>query len=107
MFQCESCRFYETNSCNDCKYCTYCGKRLYLDGTRKNIHGDHVMAYSKYGSTVVPSCSDCNMSKGNKGLKDWLRWLRVKRPDIWQVIVEYNLRKRNSIAQKVREVRYS
>jgi hypothetical protein len=46
------------------------------------------------------------LSKGKKGFKEWLWWLIDNRPDKWREIVEYNKRKRNPIAQKVREVRY-
>jgi hypothetical protein len=64
------------------------------------------MAYSKHGSTIVPTCKECNLSKWKKGFKEWLWWLIYNLPDKWQEIVEYNKRKRNPIAQKIREVRY-
>jgi len=45
------------------------------------------------------------LSKHNKGLKEWLRWLIDNDPKRWKQIVEYNKYKTNRIAQAVREVR--
>jgi len=45
------------------------------------------------------------MSKWALGLKEWLRWVRDNRPALWKRIVEYNKRKRNKIAEKIRKVR--
>lgn len=107
MFDCDVvCRFFKTNYCNGCKNCTYCGKRLYWSGKRQNIHGDHVLAHANNGSTIVPTCDDCNMSKGKKGLKEWLWWLIDNRTQKWLDIREYNKYKRNPIAQKIRDVHY-
>lgn len=101
----EDCLFFNTYSCTNCTECTYCGNHLYQSGQRANIHFDHILPYVSGGRTLVPACADCNLSKGGYGLKEWLRWLQYARPEKWQQIVEYNMRKRNKIAQAVREVR--
>jgi hypothetical protein len=101
----EDCLFHGTYSCTNCDVCTYCGKYLYWSGKRKNIHVDHILAWVSWGRTKVPACKDCNLSKGRKGLKEWLRWLRIHRPKKWEQIVEYNKWKKHKIAQAVREVR--
>jgi len=54
---------------------------------------------------MVPTCSNCNLSKGRKGLKEWLKWLRFYRPKKYTQVVEYNKWKRHKIAQAIREVR--
>jgi hypothetical protein len=101
----EDCLFYETNFCKDCRECAYCGKYLYWSGDRRNIHFEHIRAYVSGGRTVVPVCDDCNLSKGKKGLKEWLRWLRESRPHKWEATIDYNLWKRHKIGQVVREIR--
>lgn len=91
--------------CTDCRACAYCGKTLYHNGTRQNIHFDHLRAGSKGGRTKVPACAKCNQSKSDKSLKQWLRWLNINDPSHLQKIIDYNSYKRNKIALVVREVR--
>jgi len=86
----EDCLFHEKTSCTECRECAYCGKYLYWSGNRHNIHFDHILPYSSAGRTVVPVCGDCNLSKGRKGLKEWLRWLSDNRPDKLEDIVGDN-----------------
>lgn len=100
----EDCLFYETSSCTDCRECGYCGKYLYWEGNRHNIHYDHILPYSSGGRTIVPVCEDCNRSKGDKGLKEWLVWLLENRPDKWTEIVSYNKWKKHKIARAVHDI---
>ncbi len=101
----KDCLFFDSSSCSICQECTYCGSRLYQSGQRKNIQYDHIRPLSSGGRTVVPTCAECNQSKSNTGLKEWLRSLRYTYSDKWEKIVKYNKSKRNKIAQVVREVR--
>lgn len=100
----EDCLFYETNSCTDCRECGYCGKYLYWEGNRHNIHYDHIVPYSSGGRTIVPVCDDCNRSKHDKGLKEWLIWLLDNRPNKWRKIVYYNRWKKHKIARAVHDI---
>jgi 5-methylcytosine-specific restriction endonuclease McrA len=49
--------------------CVYCGV------TPKSLHCDHVVPYSKGGSSdienLATSCPSCNMSKGDKTIEEW------------------------------------
>ena len=53
--------------------CAYCGRTM-----RKGeyLTRDHLTAYSDGGKTeqgnIVPACTSCNCSKGNKDWRDWL-----------------------------------
>jgi len=103
----EYCLLYnEDKTCtNDCRYCAYCGKRLYEKGKRRNIEYDHILPYGSGGKRVVPACAECNESKGKKGLKEWLRWIKASQPASWRRITGNNKWKRNRIAEIVMEVR--
>lgn len=78
--------------------CTYCGSSL-------KMTDDHVIARSKGGKITVPACSACNLSKGDKPLMEWLRWLKINCPYRWKRICEYNYGRKNSIALKIQKVR--
>lgn len=78
--------------------CIYCG-------SHENIQWDHIIAQSKGGRTVVPACQDCNLSKSDKALMDWFHCIKKTNPKKWEKICEYNKRKLNPIAKKVRKVR--
>ena len=99
------CLFLREPGCNGCERCTYCGRLLNRSGRGSKLTWDHVLPWISGGRTVVPACERCNKSKWALGLKEWLRWVRDNRPALWRRIVEYNKRKRNKIAEKVREVR--
>lgn len=102
----KNCLFsYEPEKCTGCRDCTYCGKYLLWNGSRRNIHYDHVRPYVSGGRTIVPVCNECNLSKSSKGLKEWLRWVRDNWPSKWNAIVEYNKWRRNVVANVVRDVR--
>lgn len=50
--------------------CAYCGKRC------KKLTVDHIVPIAKHGrdeiENVLPACTSCNCSKGNKSLEAWL-----------------------------------
>ncbi|MEM0116858.1 MAG: HNH endonuclease [Conexivisphaerales archaeon] len=58
------------------KSCVYCN-------SAKEIHFDHIIPLSKGGpdtaDNMVPVCSSCNSSKGDKDLYDW--WVHYKGKD--------------------------
>jgi len=54
---------------------------------------------------MIPVCNECNLSKSDKGLKEWLRWVRDNWSAKWNAIVDYNKWKRNRVADAVRAVR--
>ena len=78
--------------------CTYCGSSWH-------IQDDHVIAQSKGGVRTVPACANCNTSKGDKPLMEWLRWMKVNDRYRWDRILSYNYRKRHDIALKVQQIR--
>jgi hypothetical protein len=85
------CLFCFEGQCIDCCSGAYCGKHVYWSGDRQNIHFDHVRAYVTGGRTEVPVCKESNLSKSDKGLKEWLRWVRDTWHDKWNAIVDcYN-----------------
>lgn len=102
---CTDCLFEYETGCTDCKICTYCGSHLYWSGDRSRLHFDHILPRSSGGRTVVPVCHHCNLSKGSKGLKSWLRYIRDNDSAYWDCIIEHNKWLQNSVAQVVREVR--
>jgi 5-methylcytosine-specific restriction endonuclease McrA len=102
-----SCYFLITPTCSYCRECTYCGKYLLWNGAKRNLHFDHIKAKSKGGYTVVPTCNQCNMNKGKKGLKAWLNWLYYNDREYLESIIEYNRGKRHKVAQAVRDARRS
>ena len=53
----------------------------------------------------MPVCHHCNLNKGSKGLKSWLRYIRDNHSAHWRLIVDHNKWLQNSVAQIVREVR--
>jgi hypothetical protein len=96
---------YGSNLCNKCNNCVYCGKRLYWNGKRLNACFEHIYPYISHGKKVVPLCKECNLSKGSKGLKQWLRWTRMYQPKKWERIMDNNKWKRSKVANAVRKVR--
>ena len=78
--------------------CTYCG-------SSRNIQNDHVKAQSKGGVKTVPSCAKCNQSKGNKGLMDWIRWIKENDSYRWSRMKDHNKGKRNDISKKIQKIR--
>ena len=78
--------------------CTYCG-------SSKNIEEDHVLAKSKGGVTTIPACKNCNRSKGDKPLMEWLRWVKENDSYRWNQIIKHNFNKKNDIAQKIQKIR--
>ena len=54
-------------SMNQNNKCMKCNKKL-----NKNFHGDHVVPFSKNGSTILNNgqalCPKCNLSKGSKNV---------------------------------------
>lgn len=50
--------------------CAYCG-------SNKNIHQDHVKAFSNGGkyikNNIIPACSRCNCSKSNNDMETWYK----------------------------------
>ena len=78
--------------------CIYCG-------SKNQIQLDHIIARSKGGITVAPACANCNQSKGNKQLMEWLRYVKKNNPEKWKQICLFNKRKRHFIAIKVRKIR--
>jgi len=77
--------------------CAYCGGRY--------EHDDHVRPWASGGVYAIPSCSGCNLNKGSKGLKTWLRWVRDNWPRKWNRIVSHHNGRRNWLSQLVHEVR--
>ena len=77
--------------------CAYCGGPY--------EHDEHVKARIIGGVYTIPSCMDCNLSKGKKGKKTWLRWVRRNRPQKWRRIVYHHRGRRNWLSQLVHEVR--
>lgn len=55
--------------------CAYCGQRLFLN-IKNDIHVDHVIPLAKGGTNwpenIVLACKNCNSSKSDKLLSDWL-----------------------------------
>jgi len=79
--------------------CIYCGSHEELQ------HG-HLVAPSKGGQKPVIACAKCNLSKGDKGLMEWLRWTKLERPERWELIVDWNKEpKEGEVPVKVRKVR--
>jgi 5-methylcytosine-specific restriction endonuclease McrA len=74
-------------------------------GSSRSIEDEHVRAVSKGGARTIPACQDCNRSKGDKPLMEWLRWLRTNDSYRWNKIKNYNFGKKNDIAKKVHIVR--
>jgi hypothetical protein len=77
-----------------CKYC----------GSTWHVENEHVKARSKGGRKTVKACRGCNRSKSNKGLMEWLRWLKINDSYRWRRIRKYNKGKKNQIAKKVHNV---
>ena len=82
----------------DPKVCIYCG-------STKDIHEAHLIAPSKGAKKAVTACATCNLSKGDKALMEWLRWVKKNKEKHWESIVAYNKDKRLEIAQKVHTIR--
>jgi hypothetical protein len=101
----KDCLFQTEQGCTKCLKCAYCGGKLYMTGSRKNFHFDHIRAYSSWGKTVVPSCTYCNQTKSNRGLKEWLRYLTQKDKKHLERIFKNNLYKKHKIAKYVRDIR--
>ena len=78
--------------------CAYCGGQYECN--------DHVRAFSKGGAYTIPCCRECNLSKYNKGLKQWLRDVRDYWPQKWDEIIDYHYRKRDWLSQTVHSVYY-
>jgi hypothetical protein len=102
----QDCLLFKEQKCHECKECTYCGKKLFWSGGKKNIHHDHVKPWKKGGTTYVPSCDFCNLSKGSKTLTSWVRYLKTNNNLLFQRIKRYNARKNSSIALSVRKIEY-
>lgn len=69
---------------NECAYCGYKQKH-------KELTLDHIISIAKQGtddySNLLPACRSCNLSKGNKSVRQWYfdhpeftteRWLKIK-----------------------------
>jgi len=89
--------------------CIYCGKKS------AKYHVDHKNPIAKGGSNrksnLVIACSDCNSSKGDKRMPEWLRNLRASKKSskktLYRKIIKNNKGKRSSLAKSVRRVRDS
>ena len=64
--------------------CPVCSRQMLIDGkapTKHKLHIEHLLPISKGGSSRIenlfPLCGDCNMSKGDKDIKDWYFGARV------------------------------
>lgn len=77
--------------------CAYCGGPYEED--------DHVRPRRSGGVYTIPSCKECNLSKGTKGIKTWLRWLRNNWEEKWEEIEDHHYGRRNWLSQIVHEVR--
>jgi 5-methylcytosine-specific restriction endonuclease McrA len=93
----KDCFFYDTNDCTDCRECAYCGR--HIDG--RNRHMDHVLPQSSGGKTKVPTCRECNLSKGTKGLVTWLKWLHENDRERFYTIRDNNTWKSHKFAHLV------
>lgn len=78
--------------------CTYCG-------SSRKIHQDHIIAKSKGGVKTTPACANCNWSKGNKPLMEWIRYLKKNNPYRYKRIINHNKGKRSNIAKKIQKIR--
>lgn len=108
------CGFYikKTGYCTerDCEYCTVCGIELGHHG--RNRHKAHLYrAKAHGGKTWVPTCMNCNQSRGITGFKKWLRELPQKNPKLYEKIVRYQNSRwwkhdfiRNTVEQIDREI---
>ncbi len=67
--------------------CAYCG----VKERNKEMTIDHIIPIAKQGtdeySNLVPACRSCNLSKGNRAVRQWYfdqpeytkeRWLKIK-----------------------------
>lgn len=64
--------------------CPVCGRQMLIDSkapTKHKLHIEHLLPISNGGSSRIenlfPLCGDCNMSKGDKDIKDWYFGARV------------------------------
>lgn len=75
--------------------CIYCG-------SKKNIHQGHHVSKD---IPSAPACSSCHLSrKSDKDLKEWLRYVKHKRPGKWEQIETYNQGRQGKVATKVAKV---
>lgn len=82
------CYYYDSGWCNDCEACAICGDSLGYHG--RNKHKGHLFrAESHGGRTWVPTCSNCNQSRKEKGFVTWLRWLYENNRRLYEQIVDY------------------
>lgn len=62
--------------------CGYCGRK---QSRRIKITKEHVVPVSKGGltirSNVIPACSTCNCSKGDREMEDWFKRQKFYRPE--------------------------
>ena len=60
--------------------CALCGKILV---SKSECHFDHILAYAKGGKSILSNCQilciDCNLSKSNKEMNDFLLEEKAKR----------------------------
>lgn len=78
--------------------CQYCGSTW-------NIQDEHARAKSKGGVSTIPVCRECNLSKGDKGLMEWLRWVKKNDKYRWHRIADYHYGCRSAISQKIHTIR--
>ena len=66
--------------------CAYCGQV-------KRLEHDHVVPVSKNGelthNNIVPSCRNCNASKGNKDFKEWYKQQPFYSPEREKAILDF------------------
>ena len=98
------CIFISNEDCNDCKDCTYCGNQINQKDKKRNMDFDRIMAYASKDKTVAPTCPYCDLSKGSKDLKTWLRYIKDSYPTHWHKIKEHNNKLQNMVAQTVKEI---
>ena len=71
--------------------CIYCG-------SNRNVEDEHIRAASKGGKRTEPACCACNRSKGDKALKEWLRWVKKNDKYRWDRQSTVDIHKLSDIA---------
>lgn len=84
---------------NDKTKCFYCGEPYGI------TEADHVIAQSKGGEKIIPSCRSCNASKKDKPLMEWLREVKKKDAAKWKKMCELHKGRRNVISKKIQKIR--
>jgi len=99
------CIFISQESCSECKDCTYCGNKLNWKSDRKSLDFDRIMAYTSKDKTVAPICPYCNLTKGSRDLKTWLKYMKDSYPTHWHQITQYNKKLQTMVAQTVENIK--